>query len=144
MIDPDFTRIADAAVELLKTAGVADGRVHHVIPPESFFSIGGVVVTMETATPSRPAMRGHPVDWNSVLRIDCSHRFGVNNERPHEGCTRLAGEVALALFGDESLGGLIDGLLPGPIAWDYRDPEKQLAVCTMHMTVMHRTNYGAL
>jgi len=139
-----FIEIADAAVARLKADDVGEGRVHHVVPPESFFSIGGVVVTVEAASPATLAMRGHPVDWNTSLVLECSHRHGVNHERPHEGCTTLAAKAFLSLSWDETLGGLVDGMLPGPVSWSYRDPDKQLAICTMRLTLLHRTNYGAL
>ena len=139
---PSFVEIADAAVSRLKAESVADGRVHHVLPPPSFFSIGGVVVTIERGDPSMLAMRGNPTDWNTVIKLDASAR--MSPERPHEDCTKLMAAAYLALTIDESLGGLIDGLLPGPVSWNYADPDKIIAVCTMRLTVLHRTNYGAL
>jgi len=139
-----FIDIADAAVEQLKAADVAQGRVHSAIPPESFYSIGGIVVTVEAANPKAAGLMGNPVDWSTSLKIDASYVFGVNNTRPHEGITQLLADAYLALMSDESLGGRIDGLLPGPIAWDYRDPDKKSAVATMRLTVLHQTQYGAL
>lgn len=143
---PVFLAILSAIVSQLKRAGVAGGRVARVHPPESAASsaAGSVIVTPTRAVPQPAAIRGAPVDWDTGIRIDVESRFGVGNQEPDEVVTLLAAEVWAALFGDESLGGVADGMLPGIIDWNFADPERQIARVSMFLTVLHRTNYGVL
>lgn len=146
MSNPAVLDIANAAVAQLKAAGLSlvGDRVYHVIAPPSIESIGGVVVTVERARPIAKAIKGHPIAWDTMLRIDCASRYGVDSLKPHQDVSLMAGSVFAALIADESLGGAADAILPGPVEWDYGDPEKQIAICVLRFTVMHQTDYGVM
>lgn len=145
MTTPSLIAITDAIVATLQAApAVAQGRVFAVIPSPAAASLDHVVVAATLAAPRPGGLAGSPIDWDTQVQIVCESRFGIDNESPHVGVTRLAADVFARLFENEALGGASDGLLPGPVSFSYADAERQIAVCTMTLTVMHRTNYGEM
>jgi hypothetical protein len=141
---PAFTVIADAAVDALKAAGIAQGRIFHVIPDAAAVASSYVTVAVEGSEPERAGITGAPVDWTTALRVDCLLRFGLQNPRPHEDITQLFAEIYAALLGDAALAALALDVLPGPATWDYADEELQSAVVQAQFVVRHRTHFRTL
>lgn len=142
---PAVLAIADAVVAQLNAASIANGRVFQVFPVESAAAGQGVVVRVLRSLPRAKAIRGNPIAWDTVLQLKAFDHYGLSNQRPHEGLVTLAGAAFAAIFADESLGGLIDGMLAGPVSFDYDTNQGDgIGTCDLMFTLLHQTDYGVM
>jgi len=81
---------------------------------------------------------GHPVSWTSAIAVECYARSGVTTAAD-VAVDSLVEAVYARLMADPTLGGVVLGLNPQAIAWDFDADGDQTACATVTFHARHRS-----
>lgn len=102
-----------------------------------------VVVRKIASNPRDGEIFGHPIDWISVVQLECYAR-AAPAQASDEACDALLLLAHNVLAADPSLGGVIDYLSDPSITWDEDEKDTALGCAIATYNVMHRTGYRSL
>lgn len=80
----------------------------------------------------------YPVGWTSAISVECYARSGVATA-PDVAVDSLVEAVYARLMADPTLGGVVLGLHPRDIAWDFDTDGEQIACATVTFHARHRS-----
>lgn len=103
-----------------------------------------IVVRHENSTPlSRSALRGHPVEWNTDVAVECYAR-GDSRAGAGRASRALLGAVYARLMQDPSLGGVVMDLYEPVITTDSDKIDRRNGCTIGVFTTLHRTQGNTL
>lgn len=140
MSNSQHLAVRDAMVARLLTApAVADGRVVANRRRPMPHGVGAqVFVYLENSQGSRGGIRGAPIDWTTLVRVESVSREGT------DAADALASAVYERLLQDIGLGGLAQDLYATALAWDEDEADTTVAVVQTQYAAVHRTRVNTL
>lgn len=99
-------------------------------------------VQFDYSTPSRGAISGAPVDWDSKFTIECYARTSTTTA--DLAVDPLLMQVYRRIAADRTLGGLVDDIGEPTIEAEYTAEQQRTGWVRMSYPVMHRTNNNTL
>lgn len=111
-------------------------------------TLEAIGVTLDSSDPGRPALRGAPVTWRSVVVLECYARADGRSDgaRPSVGraSRALHARAYERLMADPSLGGVAIDLNEPSIRGDRDQADTRLGCCIAAYPVLHRTQAHSL
>jgi len=140
-----FADITDAVRDkLLEAPALAGGRVWRGrIKPLAAEHSTAIVVRILQA-PAQAMLVGGPVQWESLIAVDCMARAAVGVD-PEDAVDPLLADVYARLItaGRISAGVMDTGANPA-IEWDFGDADTAFATATLTLRVAHQTQPDSL
>lgn len=93
--------------------------------------------------PQRGAIRGAPIDWQTIVRFECLAR-GSFDQTPDEVALELHAKAWERLMGDQSLGGLAMDMVPGQVDTDDDELDSPIGCAVGTVQIVHRTASNTL
>lgn len=106
-----------------------------------------ISVSLDASNPNRTALRGHPVQWDTDVMLECYARVdGRDDGAPAGGrASRALHLRAYArLMADPSLGGVAIDLQEPQLRFDRDLLDTRLGCCVATYRVVHRTAAGSM
>jgi hypothetical protein len=139
--------IRDAVADVLAAApALAAGRIYenreYLLPRSDSTSIQ---VFRDNSDPTRGAIMGAPVDWDTNLRIVIKARtFGGLGAETAADVLSASVYARILAAAQNGLGGLASDVRQGSITWQQDEAETNVAVCEMAFTIQHRTEANVI
>lgn len=102
-----------------------------------------VFVYLESAVGDRGAIRGAPIDWNTLVRTECVAR-DVPGTTADDAADALAVQVFDRLSADIGLGGLLQDLYATGMEWGEEEADTTVATCQLQWAAQHRTQFNTI
>ena len=130
---------------LLAAPALADGNVWEeelrALPEGTFEAI---VVRLENSRPGEPATLCNPVDWFTLLTLECYARRDKRAPLVGKASRRLHAQAFERLMADRTLGGLLLNLNEPELDFGSAQLNTDLGCCTGAYRAQHRTPFGSL
>ena len=100
-------------------------------------------VTYVGSRPAESVIDGSPVDWTSMIAVECYAKTPANST-PDVALDELINDVYVRLAQDPTLGGLVDEIGTPSIEADYDSIGQRTGWAVMKYPVLHRTSNNTL
>lgn len=93
--------------------------------------------------PDRGTIRGAPIDWSTLVRMECLSR-ALPEQTADQAALELHAKAWERLMANQSLGGLAMDMVPGPIDTDEDERDTAIGCAIGTVQVTHRTAANTL
>lgn len=128
------------AAPALAGVDVVEDVDYTTAPPEVDKTVS---VWVDSSTPSTQYLSGHPIDWETTLRVDCLCRRD-NRSAGARPSWLLYADVFATLMADPTLGGLAMAIEPGPARVDRDTAATDLGAINSFWRVRHRSEAASI
>lgn len=132
--------VADMVSGLSVTDAVLGNREH----PLAERATSQVAVFRVQSVPERSLVGTvAPIDWTTDLRVIIKTRQ-MDGTSAETRADDIITAIYAALMADQTLGGRVQLLDPGPIVWEQEEADHPIVVCAFEFRVVHRTTAHSL
>jgi hypothetical protein len=135
--------LVGSIVTVLSTATAVSSQIYRArMRPMAAQHTDAVVVRILSATPDRVELGGAPIDFTTLVAIECYARSATTT--PDLAADTLLANVYAKLMADTSLGGTVMDINLTAIDYDFDADADNTACITLTLSVRHRTSSTTL
>lgn len=138
--------VAGVLARLRAPVALAGGQVHEEGEVDGLPETVplAIFVGLDSAAPSQVTLSTAPINWRSVLRLDCFARRNARDAGGMPTASALHAQAHARLMSDPTLGGIASGIELLRIAPDREVSATRAGVLTAFYAIDHRSTHDSL